>query len=144
MKQGDKIRMNTLAAGPFGVFNVGDVLTVGNQIESDTAESWVGSKCADFYVDKAPDQDPPGGDEKAAPGKPADGELTELVLRKMRKAELLKVCASDEFQITEAPNKAEEVKPVDELTNKELVNAIMITMAAKAAADGEPGETGTE
>ena len=125
MKQGEQIKMNSLASGPAGSFNVGDVLTIGKHVDLDTAKVWVESKHAESYQAAEPVQvEQPGTPDPD----PVDDELTEQKLRKMRKAELLAVCASADF----------EISPPDGATNNALIDLILESLANQA--DQTPGD----
>ena len=121
MKTGEQIRMNTLASGPDFVYEIGAVLTVGEHIDVETAELWIANRSAEKY--QAPVEEPAPGKEPDPEPKRDDAEFEKKV-RRMKKADLLALCASEEF----------EIDPPDDATNKELVELIL----AKKASDQDP------
>jgi hypothetical protein len=119
MKQGDQIKMNTMAAGPFGVFNIGQVLTVGQHVDVKTAKTWINGRYAEKYTAPPPKQtDQAKPETKQNPEKDVDERLTENVLRRTKKADLLAICAEDQFNI----------QPPDGATNNVLVDLILAAL----------------
>jgi len=109
MKNGEKIKLTTLMAGPDGVHQPGAVLTIGGSVSLERAKALMKAKSAHAHV---------GSKEKS---EDAPEAITAKQINKMNKKQLLATCASSDF----------EINPPDGATNQKLKDLLIGKLEGK-------------